>query len=162
MTQSPADEYEKPVRTGGRTRQPPDSESPISHTLGRVRDGLSRCLSVLGRLVGADDARTDRPSGRSGGANQSESTGRSADANRPARHDRTNSSTVSHRTVDTSNDAVPELPARDRAFTQPPGEAADDNPPEPVATVEGTKLTVKLPDRPETSMTSDVWQRVER
>ena len=161
MTQSPADEYEKPVRAGGNAREPPDSESVIRRTLDRARAGLNRCLSALRRLVGTDRSRIRSPD-RSGDFDHRE---RSGNSDRFSRREEKGSATVSHITVNTEevqNDAETTLPERSQVFTRPAGDTAAGNPPEPVARVEGEKLTVELPDRPDTSITSDVWERVER
>jgi hypothetical protein len=46
-------------------------------------------------------------------------------------------------------------------FTQPP-EGDDANAPRPVGTVDGDTLELTLPDNDDASITSDVWERVER
>jgi hypothetical protein len=164
MTQSPADEYEKPIRVGGEARERPDSKSVLRRTFDRARRGLDRCLCALGRLVGTDRSRIRSPD-RSDDSDHFGLGGRSGDSDRHDRRSDRSSATVSHVAVNTdgtANDADAQLPERDQVFTRPPGDAVDDNPPEPVARVEGEKLTVELPDRPDASITSDVWERVER
>ena len=54
------------------------------------------------------------------------------------------------------------LPARDRPFTLPPQETDGDNAARLIGTVSGGELTVQHPGRPETRLSSDVWERVKR
>lgn len=64
--------------------------------------------------------------------------------------------------TEATDDTVSDLPARDRPFTAPAGSHPDYNQAELVCIKTETELTISLPDNPEATITSDVWERVER
>jgi len=59
-------------------------------------------------------------------------------------------------------ETVSALPARDRPFTAPVHGQTESDQVEPVCIETDTELTISLPDNPEATITSDVWERVER
>ena len=59
-------------------------------------------------------------------------------------------------------ETVSALPTHERPFTAPARNDSEPNQAEPVSIETDTDLTISLPDNPEASITSDVWERVER
>jgi len=64
--------------------------------------------------------------------------------------------------TDAERDTTGALPTRDRPFTAPARHTAEHNQAELVCIETETELTISLPDNPEATITSDVWERVER
>lgn len=58
--------------------------------------------------------------------------------------------------------SVAGLPARSHPFTEPPRDEEANNEPDLRARKEDGQLSIYYPDRPETAITSDTWDRVER
>lgn len=58
--------------------------------------------------------------------------------------------------------SVAGLPARSHPFTEPPRDEQAKNDPDLRARKEDGQLSIYYPDRPETAITSDTWERVER
>ncbi|MBV0923201.1 hypothetical protein KTS45_03220 [Halomicroarcula limicola] len=56
---------------------------------------------------------------------------------------------------------IADLPERDRPFTYPARGHADANRADLVSVESGEELTISLPDNPDATITSDVWESVE-
>ena len=69
---------------------------------------------------------------------------------------------VDESAADPERDTGSDLPTRERPFTTPARNSAEANQAEPVSIETDTELTISLPDNPEATITSDVWERVER
>lgn len=148
MSQSPADE----CRVSDRT-QPvrSDTESFVRRAADRVRDGLDRCASALHRLIGGDIVPLDRPD-----------SSRIGDRHEKPGSERASLVVKTSEQAHSARDGT--LLEPDRRLARPPRDGADTpyTGPELVTRIDGEELTLELPDQPGATITSDVWERVER
>ncbi|MBX0293936.1 hypothetical protein EGH23_03450 [Halomicroarcula sp. F27] len=116
----------------GTAREEGDDSSLVGRAWARTR-------TAIGHLSGRVRAWFDR--NRRG---RSQTTPRSDDVPAPAECPR-----------------IAGLPERDRPFTYPARDHADANRADLVSVESGEELTISLPDNPNATITSDVWESVE-
>ncbi|WP_245180564.1 hypothetical protein [Haloarcula amylovorans] len=118
---------------------PPSTTSEEGDDSSLVGRAWARTRTVVDHLSGRVRRWFDRR--RRG---RSQTTARSDDAPTPAECPR-----------------IADLPERDRPFTYPARDHADANQADLVSVESGEALTISLPDNPDATITSDVWESVE-